>query len=438
MDLQHTIKSSVSLEGDGLHTGNRVKITLKPAPANTGIIFVRSDLAGAPSVKVDINNVLDPKRLPRRTSLGKEGFEIHTIEHLLAVLSGLGIDNLVAEVNNNEVPGMDGSGLEFVEAIKKVGMEEQDAERKYFLVKEPIWVEEKDSFLAIFPHANFKVSYTLDYKHPVLRSQYLSLDVTSETFEKEVASFRTFVIQEEVDELKKSGLGRGASYSNTLVVTETGIAQNKLRSPDEFVRHKVLDLIGDLSLLGMPIKGNVIALRSGHSLNIKLARRLEEQKSRYELGGVAGGRSFEIGQELNIDQIMQILPHRYPFLLVDRILSLEGGKKAVGIKNVTINDNFFEGHFPGKPIMPGVLIVEAMAQVGGVLMLSQEEHQGKIAYFMAADNIKFRKTVVPGDQLVLEVEVVKLRQKTGQVHTQATVGGKVVAEADLLFTLAEP
>lgn len=436
MELQHTIKSEVSLDGEGLHTGNKVKITLKPAPANTGIIFVRVDLAGAPSVKADISNALDSKRIPRRTSLGKEGFEIHTIEHLMAVLAGLAIDNLIIEINNNEVPGLDGSGLEFMEAIKKSGIEEQNAQRKYFLVKEPIWVEEKDSLIAVFPYSSYKISYTLDYDHPVLRSQFLSLEINPESFEKEISSFRTFVLEEEVEELKKIGLGRGASYENTLVVTEDGVLKNKLRSPDEFVRHKVLDLIGDISLLGMPIKGNVVAIKSGHPLNIKLVRRLEDQKSRYALGGIAGGLTAT-GNQLDISQIMQILPHRYPFLLVDRIISLEGSKRAVGIKNVTINDNFFEGHFPKRPVMPGVLIIEAMAQVGGVLMLSQEEHRGKIAYFMAANNIKFRKTVVPGDQLVLEVDVVKLRSKTGQVHTQALVQGKVVAEADLLFTLVE-
>ncbi len=436
MEFQHTIKNAVSLEGEGLHTGNKVKITLKPAPVNTGIIFVRVDLGGAPSVKADISNVLDLKRIPRRTSLGREGLEIHTVEHLMAVLSGMAIDNLIIEINNNEVPGLDGSGLEFIAAIKKAGIEEQNVERKYFLVKEPVWVEDKDSFLAVFPHSGYKISYTLDYDHPILRSQYISLEINSETFEKEISSFRTFVLEEEVEELKKIGLGKGASYENTLVVTEQGVLKNKLRSPDEFVRHKVLDLIGDMNLLGMPIRGNVVAIKSGHPLNIKLMRRLGEQKARYELGGVSSGMTFE-GKELDINQIMQILPHRYPFLLVDRILSLEGGKRAVGIKNVTINDNFFEGHFPKRPVMPGVLIIEAMAQVGGVLMLSQEEHRGKIAYFMAANNIKFRKTVVPGDQLVLEVEVVKLRSKTGQVHTQALVAGKIVAEADLLFTLVE-
>ncbi|MDP2939608.1 MAG: bifunctional UDP-3-O-[3-hydroxymyristoyl] N-acetylglucosamine deacetylase/3-hydroxyacyl-ACP dehydratase [Candidatus Omnitrophota bacterium] len=438
MELQHTLKHEISLEGVGLHTGNPVKITFKPAPVDLGINFVRVDLEGRPWLKADVLNVLDANRIPRRTSLGKDGFEIHTVEHLLAVLVGLGIDNLIVEINNNEVPGLDGSGLEFIEVIKKAGIEEQNSPRKYFLVKEPVWVAEKDSLLAVFPHPSFKISYTLDYDHPILRSQYISLEINPETFEKEISSFRTFVLQDEVEELKKIGLGKGASYDNTLVVTDDGVIKNQLRSPDEFVRHKVLDLVGDMYLLGMQMKGNVVAIKSGHTLNIKLIKKLTEQKARYELGGVGSNYTFkQEAKELGISQIMQILPHRYPFLLVDRIISLEGGKRAVGIKNVTINDGFFEGHFPKRPVMPGVLIIEAMAQVGGVLMLSQEEHQGKIAYFIAANNIKFRKTVIPGDQLVLEVEVVKLRSKTGQVHTQALVAGKVVAEADLMFTLGE-
>jgi len=288
----------------------------------------------------------------------------------------------------------------------------------------------------VLPHPNFRISYTLDYDHPLLKTQYLNLEVTSETFEKEIASYRTFVLEEEVEELKKLGLGKGASFDNTLVVTEKGIVENILRKEDEFVRHKILDLIGDLYLLGAPIKGYVIAVKSGHALNIRLLHKIFEQKQRYESAGV---RSEYVSkqQELDIAEIMKVLPHRYPFLLVDRVISLEEGKRAVGIKNVTINDNFFTGHFPDRPVMPGVLIIEAMAQVGGVLMLSQAKNFGKIAYFIAADNIKFRKPVLPGDQLVLEVEVIKVRSRTGQVHTQAKVDDKLVAEADLMFSLAE-
>jgi UDP-3-O-[3-hydroxymyristoyl] N-acetylglucosamine deacetylase/3-hydroxyacyl-[acyl-carrier-protein] dehydratase len=215
------------------------------------------------------------------------------------------------------------------------------------------------------------------------------------------------------------------------------VVKNKLRFPDEFIRHKVLDLMGDLYLVGCPIKAHIIALRSGHSANLKMARKISEQAKRYALGGVSAAYHLASGEELDTATIMRILPHREPFLFVDKILSLEMGKRATGIKNVTINDYFFKGHFPEKPVMPGVLIIEAMAQVGGVMMLAPEENRGKIAYFMAADNIKFRKTVVPGDQLVLEVEAGRIKARTGLVHARALVEGKIVAEADLMFALAD-
>jgi len=436
MDKQKTIKKEINIEGTGLHTGNRVRIAFKPAEANTGITFVRTDLERHPVLKADVSNIMEVSRNPRRTSIGTDSVQIHTVEHFMAALFGLGIDNMLIEINGNEVPALDGSGYAFMEMFKKVGLKQQDGKRDYFAIKEPIWVEDKDAAIAVLPHPAFRISYTLDYDHPLLKTQYLSLEVTADTFEKEIASYRTFVLEEEVEELKKLGLGKGASFDNTLVVTEKGIVENILRREDEFVRHKILDLIGDLYLLGASIRGYVIAVKSGHSLNIRLLQKIYEQKQRYELAGVQS-EYITKGKELNINEIMRVLPHRYPFLLVDRVICLEEGKRAVGIKNVTINDNFFTGHFPNRPVMPGVLIIEAMAQVGGVLMLSQAKNFGKIAYFIAASNIKFRKPVLPGDQLVLEVEVVKLRSKTGQVHTQAKVDDRLVAEADLMFSLAE-
>jgi len=259
-------------------------------------------------------------------------------------------------------------------------------------------------------------------------------------FEKELASARTFCLEDEASDLKQQGLGQGANYENTLVLGKNGVVNNKLRYQDEFVRHKILDLMGDLYLLGCPIKGHVIALKSGHLLNLKLVRKIKEQKDRYSLGGVANYSKKDVPSEggFDVEEIKKILPHREPFLFVDRILSVEKGKSVVGIKNVTINDYFFKGHFPGKPVMPGVIIIEAMAQVGGVMMLSLEENKGKLAYFMAADNIKFRKTVIPGDQLVFKVEAVKVKSKTGQVRGEALVDGKVVAEADIIFVLSDP
>jgi UDP-3-O-[3-hydroxymyristoyl] N-acetylglucosamine deacetylase/3-hydroxyacyl-[acyl-carrier-protein] dehydratase len=244
-------------------------------------------------------------------------------------------------------------------------------------------------------------------------------------------------LEEEVKSLLDMGLGKGSSYENTLVVSKSGILNNELRFPDEFVKHKILDLIGDLYLVG-PFKGHVIAVRSGHSLNIKLLDKLRKYKEKVTSGGIGSKASFVPQEnELNAEEIMKILPHRYPFLLVDRIVYLEKGKKAIGIKNVSINEHFFQGHFPGKPVMPGVLIIEAMAQVGGVLMLACEENVGKLAYFMAANNVKFRKTVEPGDQLAIEVIAGKVKTKTGTVHTKALVHDKVVAEAELMFALVE-
>lgn len=438
MDTQKTISKEVALKGVGLHTGNRVQIKFKPAPVNTGILFVRTDIESRPVIRAEANYILSIDKNPRRTSIGANGVEIHTIEHLMAVFSGLGIDNIIIEIDNNEIPGLDGSGANFIEALENAGVVAQNMPRKYFSVKEPVWIEDSGASIAILPASEFRVSYTLSYPHDLLRAQHFDFILDPQIFAKEIAPSRTFCLEEEAQDLKRQGLGKGANYENTLVVGEKEVIKNKLRFNDEFARHKILDLIGDLNLLGLPIKGHVIALKSGHPLNIKLLMRLKAQKDRFDLAGVASSSSVQFnGPILEADQIMQILPHRYPFLLVDRIISLEEGKRAVGVKNVTINDNFFIGHFPGRPVMPGVLIIEAMAQVGGVLMLYPLENRGKLAFFMSVNNVKFRKTVVPGDQLVLEVEAGKVKTKTGQIHGKALVDGKVVAEADLMFALVE-
>lgn len=434
-NFQKTIKNPARIQGVGLHTGGKVNIVFKPAPINSGINFMRVDLANKPILKADCQYLLGSQHSIRRTSLGVDGAEVQTVEHLMAVLAGLQIDNLLIEIDNNEVPGMDGSGSEFLETLKKAEIVEQEAARKTYAIKEPIAVEEEDSVLLALPADDYSVSYTLSYNQPLLKSQYMELVVNAESFEKELAASRTFCLKEEAEDLQGIGLGKGANYQNTLVVSDKEVIKNRLRFSDEFVRHKILDLVGDLYMLAVPIKGRIVAIKSGHSLNLKLVKKIRQQKARFELGGIAIGAVPE-GQTLDASLIMQILPHRYPFLLVDRIISLEKGKRAVGIKNVTINENFFVGHFPGKPVMPGVLIIEAMAQVGGVMMLSPEENRGKLAYFMAANNVKFRKTVVPGDQLIIEVEAGKIKSKTGQVRTKAYVEGKVVAEAELMFALA--
>lgn len=436
---QHTIRDEVVLSGVGLHTGNRSTVRLKPAAENTGIRFIRVDLPDQPVIPACVESVLSVEKVPRCTSIGRgEGVAIHTVEHLMSALCGLGIDNLVIEIDNNELPGLDGSSLEYFKAIKNAGVVEQVADREYIEIKEPIGVNRDGSSILIVPHEQYKVFYTLNYNnHPFLNSQFYGTVVNEETFECDLAPSRTFCLEEEAKQLQEAGLGKGANYRNTLVVGKTGVIDNTVRFPDEFARHKVLDFVGDLYLLGKPIRGQVFAVKSGHTLNIELMKRISKQKRDYEHSGFIPQYNFGGAKELDIHQIMKILPHRYPFLLVDRIIELEPGKKAVGIKNVTINDNYFRGHFPSRPVMPGVLMVEALAQTGGVLVLTNPEHHGKVALFMAADKVKFRKLVEPGDQLHLEVEVVRDRAKTAALKGVAKVNGEVVTEADLVFSFTD-
>jgi len=439
-EYQSTIRKEVELEGVGLHTGEKVKIRFKPLGPDSGIIFQRVDLAGKPTVQATVDNVIDISKSPRRTSIGSKEAEVHTIEHVMAVLSVLNIDNILIEINGPEVPGMDGSAFPFFETLEGAGIESQNVPRKSFQIREPIWLSEDDASIVIFPCQEFKISYLLSYDHhPYLKPQYLNFVINRDTFVKEIAPARTFCLEEEAEVLKHQGLGRGADYENTLVVGEKGVIKNKLRFENEFARHKILDLIGDLYLLGYALRGHVIAIKSGHPLNLKLLHKIEQQRLRITEGAIRSvSTNFELNKNyLDINEIQKILPHRYPFLFVDKIIELEEDKRAVGIKNVSVNDYFFQGHFPGRPVMPGVLIIEAMAQVAGVLMLSKKENQGKLAYFMSIDKVKFRRTVLPGDQLILEAEVVKLKSKTGQVRTKAYVDSKVVAEAELMFALVE-
>jgi UDP-3-O-[3-hydroxymyristoyl] N-acetylglucosamine deacetylase/3-hydroxyacyl-[acyl-carrier-protein] dehydratase len=348
----------------------------------------------------------------------------------------LGITNVLINIWGEEIPGLDGSAKEFVEGIRKVGIEEQPIAPNYLVIREPLWVEESSSSIVVLPYDGLRMSYALKYDNTQIGSEYVDIILNGELGEN-VFEARTFCLEEEVKSLLEIGLGKGANYDNTLVVSNDGIIKNKLRFSDEFAKHKILDLIGDLYLAG-PIKGNVIAVKSGHSTNIKLLDKLRRYKEKI-LGAGVGSQTPYVpsANQLNSEEIMKLLPHRYPFLLVDRIIDMEKCKRAVGIKNVTMNEHFFQGHFPNRPVMPGVLIIEAMAQVGGVLMLASEENKGKLAYFMAANNAKFRKTVLPGDQLVIEVVAGKLRTKTGTVYAKAEVDGKIVAEAELMFALVD-
>jgi len=436
MDKQRTIQNEVSVSGVGLHTAKKALLTLKPADIDSGIIFTRLDLADKPKVKALPENVLTQTRSLRRSSIGKNNVEIHTIEHLMAAISGLGIDNLNIEIDNEEVPGLDGSSVNFVDLLLKAGIKEQEKERSYYRINKPISVEEGGASISALPYEGFKVSYTLDYNHPMLKSQFKEIEINGDSFKAEISQARTFCLEEEAKKLQELGVGLGANYENTLVLGKSGVIKNTLRYNDEFLRHKILDLIGDLYLLGRPLKAHIVALKSGHSLNLELIKMIQTQANPLAALGINDYFPTQ-SQAMDIEQIMSILPHREPFLFVDRIVAMEQGKRAIGIKNVTINDYFFKGHFPGKPVMPGVIIMETMAQVGGIMMLSSEENRGKLAYFMAMNNVKFRKVVVPGDQLVFDVVAGKIKSKTGQVFGRALVDGKVVAEGELMFALAE-
>ncbi|MFH1771905.1 MAG: UDP-3-O-acyl-N-acetylglucosamine deacetylase [Candidatus Omnitrophota bacterium] len=433
--MQRTIKKKIKFEGIGLHTGLKTKLEILPSFCNSGVIFSRKDIPST-LIKADFNSVLDSGRYPRRTSVGANGVYVHTIEHLMAAFNLLRIDNVEVNLWGEEIPGLDGSAKGFIEEMRKAGIVEQGTPRNYLSTKEPLWVEEGQSSIVILPYPHLRVSYSLKYDDPLVGSSYLDITLNGE-IKDNIYEARTFCLEDEVKTLMDMGLGKGANYENTLVVSEGGVIENELRFPDEFVKHKVLDLIGDLYLAG-PLKGHVIAVKSGHSLNIKLLTKLRKHQQELRRGGVGSQESFvPKDNELSIEEIMKILPHRYPFLLVDKIVHLEKGEKAIGIKNVTFNEHFFQGHFPSRPVMPGVLIIEAMAQIGGVLMLACEEHRGKLAYFMAANHVKFRKTVSPGDQLFIEVIKGKIRSRTGSVIAKARVHGKVVAEGELMFALVD-
>ncbi len=437
-EMQQTLKQEVYLSGAGLHTGIEVSVRILPAPENAGIVFVRSDIPSRPEIPAFCTECIKVDKSVRRTTLAKDGYEIQTVEHLMSALWGVGIDNAVVEVSGEEMPGLDGSALNYVKALEDAGVVEQQAARKYFTVREPIVVEDGESSVAVYPDTQFRASYLLSYPHPLLKSQYVTYAENAEaTYADTVAPARTFCLKEEAEALKAAGFGQGANFDNTLVLDDKGVMNNSMRLEDECARHKLLDLIGDLYLLGKRLRGRVVAIKSGHRLNAKLVQKLKQVDEFWNVGALrTGANEAMVGPQLDIMQIQKILPHRYPFLLIDRVLGIDE-QKAVGVKCVTINDNFFQGHFPGQPVMPGVLIVEAMAQLSGVILLNKPDHRGKIAYFMAVNKVKFRKPVVPGDQLVMEVALGKVRARTAQATGKAFVDGKLVCEGELMFAIGE-
>ena len=436
MECQRTIKKDVSRSGIGVHTGNKTSITFKPAPPEYGVRFLGKEFPDEPPIEAVIENVTD---ILRGTTLGRNNVKVHTVEHVLAALMGLGIDNLLVEVEANEPPVGDGSALPFVEMVQSAGIQLQDAPKDVFKPSEAIYFSENGVDLIVLPSDEFSISFTISYNEPGIDTQFLSLPITDETFVKEIAPSRTFCPYDEVEDLVVSGLIKGGSLDNAVVVKgETVLSREGLRFQKEFVRHKILDLMGDLFLLGQPLRAHVVGIKSGHASNIRLTHLLRQKaKGAARKRSPRGSERGDLGLPMDASRLMSLMPHRYPFLLVDRIVEFVSDKRVVGIKNVTINEPFFSGHFPSHPVMPGVLIIEAMAQVAGMIMLTKCENTGKIPYFMSINNVKFRRPVFPGDTLRLEATVVRLRSTTCSLKTEAFVEQDLVCEAELMCTLVE-
>ena len=446
---QQTLARPASFSGIGLHSGNRVSMTLLPAPSNSGVIFRRVDLDSCAEIPAQIGNVAETDR---STTLSKGNAKVQTVEHVLAALYGFGVTNTVVELDSSEPPVADGSARQFCKMIREAGIETQAERVEPIQITAPIEHTHNGSVISAFPHERFKITCTSSDKGGRF-TQFFSIELTPETWESEIAQARTFCFYEEIEYLIKNGLIRGGSLENAIVIRDDAVlTAEPMRYREEFVRHKILDIIGDLSLIGAPLRGHIVAVKPGHAANCGLAGRILQQSQRplvatqsfsppgdKPLKQTAQPKQPQVSDEtiapLDSDQIMQILPHRYPFLMVDRVTRIDGNK-ITAEKNVTINEPYFQGHFPGHPIMPGVLQLEAMAQVAGILTLKQADNAGKIAYFMAAEKVKWRKPVKPGDVLQIDIELLRARGKVAKAKGVCTVRGEVVSEAEITFTLA--
>jgi len=463
LEQQQTIGNAVSLEGVGLHTGNKTKITFHPAKPNTGIRFRRTDVDDCPEIPADIEHVVDNFR---DTTLGVGKIHIRQVEHVLAAIYGLQIDNILVEIDSNEPPVGDGSAMPFVKILQKAGLVEQEPLREYLEIEETITYSDKEKGIdmVVFPSDEFRITFMVDYQNPALGTQYTSMYSLTDEFVDEFASARTFCFLHEVEELHDKGLIQGGNLNNAVVIVDRQLSDNelkdlakrfeldeeivlgtngilggrKLRFYNEPVRHKVLDLIGDMALLGVPLKAHVMAARSGHATHVELVKKIRQVYKKKRITSKYQSQPTKKGVFLDATAIEKILPHRYPFLLVDKIVDLIPRERVIGIKNVTFNEPFFPGHFPGHPIMPGVLIVEAMAQTGAILLLDAiEKPEEKLAYFIGIEKVRFRKPVLPGDQLQLEIELARYRPTSCKMYGKAFVCGELVCEAEFMAAIVD-
>jgi UDP-3-O-[3-hydroxymyristoyl] N-acetylglucosamine deacetylase / 3-hydroxyacyl-[acyl-carrier-protein] dehydratase len=415
---RQTIAAAQSVEGVGLHLGVACRLTFQPAAAGTGVVFKRCDLVDTPLIRADVDNAVLTER---RTQLGNDPVSVHTVEHVLAAVAALEIDDVLVEMTGPEPPIMDGSARPFVDALQRAGIARNAGDVQYLTLAHPVRVSDGAAEYEAYPSDALELDVMIDFPHPLIGRQTGQYRVTPAMFVSELAPARTFGFMREVEALRSRGLIQGASTQNAVVLDEAGVVETTLRWPDEFVRHKTLDCVGDLALAGARVRARVVARCPSHRGTVQLVRAMRAAQT----------REPTVANELGVEEIMKILPHRYPFLLVDRILELDA-KRVVGIKNVTYNEPFFAGHFPGHPIMPGVLIVECMAQVGGMLLMKNlPDPQSKVVYFTSLNNVKWRRPVKPGDQLRIEIDLLQMRGMMVKIQGVAKVDGEMVCEAEM-------
>ena len=437
---QRTIRQERAIRGKSLHTGEEVSLTLKPALPDSGFLFRRTDLYGKPEIRPTCENISD---LVRSTTITNGNAKVHTIEHVLSALVGCGIDNAEIELDASEPPIMDGSSRPFVNLIMEAEPVEQETERKFIEITEPVSVTSGNRSIIALPYDGFRVTCTSADDRGI-HVQHLSIDLDAESYVAQIAPARTFTIYEEIEELLKMGKIQGGSLDSAIVIKgDKVLSKEPLRFDDEFVRHKILDIVGDFSLLGKRLKAHIIAVRPGHSLNSELVAKIIEtsagKKGKTSVGS-APRKSIVLPEETELDvrRVLDVLPHRFPFVLIDRVVAIDGDKSLTALKNVSVNEPFFPGHFPGHPVMPGVLQLEAMAQAAGILLLRKSSSEGKVAFFMSADKVKFRKPVVPGDQLIIVANLDKIRgNKIATAKVECQVGDQVVSSASLMFSIVD-